>query len=90
MKTRRRFLQAAAASAALPLVGVANAGDTPASADAALTAIVRQRYKHLTEAQVKAVQGGVQRGLAMGEFLKRTVLDPRDEPATVFVADVAE
>ncbi len=90
--TRRRFLQAAAVGAALPLIATpsANAGDPPANAEQALTAIVRQRYKHLTEAQIKTVQAGVQRGLAMGELLKRSPLDPVDEPATVFVADIAE
>jgi len=90
--TRRRFLHAAAVGATLPLVATpsAQAGDPPVSADQALTAIVRQRYKHLTEAQVKIVQTGVQRGLAMAEILKRSPLDPVDEPATIFVADVAE
>jgi ABC-type transport system involved in cytochrome c biogenesis ATPase subunit len=86
--TRRRFLQAAAVGATLPLI--AEAGDPPASADAALTAIVRLRFKHLTEAQVKTVQAGIQRGLAMADALKRFPLDPVDEPATIFVADSAE
>ena len=91
--TRRRFLQAAAVGAALPLLGetpTAEAGDPPASADAALTAIVRLRFKHLTEAQIKTVQTGIQRGLVMGDALKRFTLDPVDEPATIFVVDVAE
>jgi len=91
--TRRRFLQAASGAAVLPLIvdtPSIEAGDPPASADQALTAIVRQRYKHLSEAQIKAVQTGVQRGLALAEILKRIPLDPVDEPATVFVADVAE
>ena len=90
--TRRRFLQAAAIGAALPLVegSAALAGDPPASADAALTAVVRLRFKFLSEAQLKAVQTGIQRNLAGGEVLKRFTLDPVDEPATIFVADVAE
>ena len=89
--TRRRFLQAAAVGATLPLLAEsAEAGDPPASADAALTAIVRLRFKHLTEAQIKTVQIGIQRGLAMGDALKRFTLDPVDEPATIFVADIAE
>jgi hypothetical protein len=91
--TRRRFLQAAAATAALPLVDVPPvvvADDPPASAEQALTAIVRLRFKHLTEDQLKAVQAGLQRGLAAGEILKRTRLDPTDEPATIFVSDLAE
>ena len=68
----------------------AEAGDPPASADSALAAIVRLRFKHLTEAQFKSVQTGIQRGLAMGDALKRSPLDPVDEPATIFVADKAE
>jgi hypothetical protein len=90
--TRRRFLQAAAASAALPLVATpsADAGEPAPSAEQSLTTIVRQRFKHMTEAQIKTVQIGVQRNLAMAEILKRNALDPVDEPATVFVADVAE
>jgi hypothetical protein len=90
--TRRRFLQAAAASAALPLIvtPTIDAGDPPPSADASLTAIVRQRYKHLTEDQIKTVQAGVRRNLAAAETLKRIALTPVDEPATIFVADVAE
>ena len=89
---RRRFLQAAAVGAALPLIATpaAAAADPPPSAEASLTAIVRQRFKHLTEAQIKTVQTGVQRNLAMGEILKRSALTPVDEPATIFVADVAE
>jgi uncharacterized membrane protein len=91
--SRRRFLQAAAVGAALPLAAAAPAlaaeGDPPASADAALTAIVRLRFKHLTEAQIKAVQAGIQRTLAAGDALRRINLDPVDEPATIFVADVA-
>ena len=85
--TRRRFLQAAAASAALPLV--ADAGE-PASADQSLLAIVRQRFKHMSEDQLKAVQRSLQSGLASAETLKRVRMSPLDEPATVFVADVAE
>jgi len=90
--TRRRFLQAAAVSATLPLIAApfVEAGDPPVSADAALTAIVRLRFKHLTEAQINAVQIGIQRGLALGDALKRFALDPVDEPATIFVSDVAE
>lgn len=89
--TRRRFLQAAVVGAALPLVAgpVAQAGE-PASADQALLAIVRERFKHLTEDQFKAVQRGLQNGLAAAEALKRVRLDALDEPATIFVADVAE
>jgi hypothetical protein len=89
--TRRRFLQAAA-SAALPLLATqgADAGEPAPSAEQSLTNIVRQRFKHLTEAQIKTVQTGLQRNLAMAEILKRNALDPVDEPATVFVADVAE
>ena len=90
--TRRRFLQAAAVGAALPLIATpgADAGDPPTNAEQALTAIVRQRFKHLTEAQIKTVQTGLQRGLATAEILKRSPLDAVDEPATIFVADVAE
>ena len=89
--TRRRFLQAAAVGAALPLVAspTVEAGE-PASADQSLLAIVRERFKHLTEDQLKAVQRGLRNGLAAAEALKRVRLDPLDEPATVFVADVAE
>lgn len=92
MKTRRRFLQAAAAGAALPLLGEApvEAGETILGPDLALAAIVRQRFKHLNAAQLKSVQAGLQRGLAIGEFLKRVPLDPLDEPATIFVADLPE
>ena len=88
-QSRRRFLQAAAATAALPLTADA-AQDAPASADQALAAIVRQRFKHLTEDQLKAVQTGIQRGLIAGDILKRVRMDPIDEPATIFVADLAE
>ena len=86
-QTRRRFLQAAAVGSVLPLA--AQAGDPP-SADQSLLAIVRQRFKHLTEDQLKAVLPGLQRGVASAEVLKRVRLTPLDEPATVFVADVAE
>ena len=90
--TRRRFLQTAAVGAALPLIPTptVDAGDPPASADASLTAIVRQRFKHLSEAQIKTVQTGIQRGVAMADLLKRSPLDPVDEPCTIFVADIAE
>jgi hypothetical protein len=90
--TRRRFLQSAAVGAASPLIATPNAdaGDPPASVDQALGAIARLRFKHLTEAQFKTVQTGVQRGVVMGEILKRFALDPVDEPATIFVSDVAE
>ena len=89
MSTRRRFLKAAAA---LPLVAApeALAGDPPASADAAMSALIRQRFKFLSDAQLKAVQTGLQRNVAVGEILKRFRLDPVDEPATIFVADLAE
>jgi hypothetical protein len=89
--TRRRFLQSAAVGAALPLAAVPalEAGE-PAPAEQSLLAIVRLRFKHLTEDQLKAVQTSLQRGLAAAEILKRTRLAPVDEPATVFVADVAE
>jgi hypothetical protein len=89
--TRRRVLQAAGLGAALPLLGgsPAEAGE-PASADQALLSIVRQRFKHLTEDQLKAVQRGLLNGIASAETLKRVRLDPLDEPASVFVADVAE
>ncbi len=65
--TRRRFLQAAAVGAALPLVvaPMVQAGE-PASADQSLLAIVRERFKHLTEDQLKAVQRGLRNGLASG------------------------
>lgn len=88
--TRRRFLHAAAA-AALPLVAAppAQSGE-PANPDQALLAIVRQRFKHLTEDQLKAVQRSLQQGLAAADFLKRVRLGPLDEPAAVFVADVAD
>ena len=91
--TRRRFLQAAAVGAVVPLLtppGVDAGQPASASADQALTSIVRLRYKHLSEAQIKVVQTGLQRGLAMAEFLKRSPLDPVDEPTTIFVPDVAE
>jgi hypothetical protein len=89
--SRRRFLQAAA-GAALPLIAPSNAdaGEPPASVDQALGAIARLRFKYLTEAQLKTVQTGVQRGVVMGEVLKRFALDPVDEPATIFVSDLAE
>lgn len=89
--SRRRFLQAAAVSAALPLAAApAVAGEPPASADQALLAIVRQRFKFLTEDQVKAVQRGLQGGLGSAAVLRRVNLDPVDEPTTIFVPDVAE
>lgn len=87
--SRRRFLQAAAVGATLPLAGAALAQDPPSAAQS-LLAIARQRFKHMSDDQLKAVQAGLQRGLAAGEVLKRTRLAPVDEPATVFVADVAE
>ena len=89
--TRRRVLLAAGVGATLPLLDsmAADAGE-PASADQALLAIVRQRFKHLTEDQLKAVQRGLQSGIGSAEVLKRVRLDPLDEPASVFVADVAE
>ena len=86
--TRRRFLQAAALGAALPLA--ADAAQDPPSADQSLLAIVRQRFKHLSEDQLKAVGAALQRGIAAADVLKRTRLAPIDEPATVFVPDVAE
>jgi hypothetical protein len=89
--SRRRFLEAAAVGAALPLVAVAtlDAGE-PASVEESLLAIVRQRFKHLSEDQLKAVQASLRRDLTAAEVLKRTRLAPVDEPATIFVADVAE
>lgn len=93
-QSRRRFLATAgAAAAALPLVGTAptvDAGEPPASVDQALLAIVRLRYKHLTEDQLKAVQRSVQNGQTAAEILKRVRLEAVDEPATIFVADLAE
>ncbi|MBI2806718.1 MAG: hypothetical protein HYX68_17200 [Planctomycetes bacterium] len=89
MATRRRFLQAAAVAATLPLVAD-GAQAPPASADQALLALVRLRFKHLNEDQVKAVHAGLRGDLAGAEILRRVRLDPTDEPATVFVADVAE
>jgi hypothetical protein len=90
-QTRRRFLQAAGVGVTLPLLaGTAEAGDAPAGVDQSLLAIVRLRFKHLTEDQLKAVGRGILNGLASAETLKRVRLDPLDEPATVFVADVAE
>jgi hypothetical protein len=87
--TRRRFLKATAVAAAAPLLAQA-AQDTPASADAALHAIVRLRFKHLNEEQLKAVQASLRAGLASADALRRVRLEPTDEPATVFLADVAE
>ncbi|MBI3822687.1 MAG: twin-arginine translocation signal domain-containing protein [Planctomycetes bacterium] len=86
--TRRRFLQAAAVGAALPLADAV--AQDPPSADQALLGIVRQRFKFLSDAQLKAVQAGLQRSLASAEILKRTRLTQIDEPATIFVADLAE
>ncbi len=88
--TRRRFLQAAAVGAALPLVADAAAQEPPATAAQALQSIVRLRYRYLTEDQLKAVQQGLEIGQASAEILKRVRLDPTDEPCTVFVADLAE
>jgi hypothetical protein len=92
--TRRRFLQAAAASVplvAVPAAAAAQAGEQPATADEALLALVRLRFgKNLNEEQTRAVHRSLQGGLAMAEVLRRVRLDPTDEPATVFVADVAE
>lgn len=92
-QSRRRFLATAGAAAALPLVEAApnvDAGEPPASVDQALLAIVRLRYKHLTEDQLKAVQRSVQNGQAAAEILKRVRMEAVDEPATIFVADLAE
>jgi hypothetical protein len=75
----------------LPLLAAtAEAGDAPTSVDLSLLAIVRLRFKHLTEDQLKSVGRGILNGLASAETLKRVRLDPLDEPATVFVADVPE
>jgi hypothetical protein len=93
MATRRQFLRAAAVSATLPLLATApgaDAGDPPASAEQSLLAIVRQRYKFLTEDQLKTVQRSMANGIAAADVLRRVSLDPVDEPATVFVADIAE
>jgi len=89
MATRRRFLQAAAVATAAPLIAEA-AQEAPTTADAALHAIVRLRFKHLTEEQLKAVQASLRAGLANADTLRRVRLDTTDEPATVFLADVAE
>ena len=89
--TRRGFLQAAAVGATLPLLAdAASAQETPMTAEQALGAIVRLRFKHLTEDQLKAVQTSLQRGLASAETLRRIRMEPTDEPATVFVVDLAE
>ena len=88
--TRRRFLQAAAVGATLPLLASPTEAGEPTRADDALTAIVRARFRFLNEAQVKAVQAAIQRNLTSAEALRRVTLDPVDEPATIFVADVAE
>ena len=87
--TRRRFLQAAAVAATFPLFADA-AQEAPPTADAALHALVRLRFKHLTEEQLKAVQASLRVGLANAEALRRVRLDGTDEPATVFVADLAD
>jgi hypothetical protein len=86
--TRRRFLQAAALGAALPLA--ADAAQDPPSPEQSLLAIVRHRFRHMSEDQLKAVTSALQRGITAAEVLKRTRLSLLDEPATVFVADVAE
>ena len=88
--TRRRLLQAAAVGTAAALGATTHAGEPPVSADQALTAIVRLRFKHLTEDQIKNVQRGIQNNLATAGVLRNIVLTPLDEPATVFIADVAE
>ena len=89
MATRRRFLQAAAVAATLPLIAEA-AQEAPTTADQALHAIVRMRFKHRTEEQLKAVQASLRAGLANGDALRRVRLEATDEPATVFLADIAE
>ncbi len=58
--TRRRVLRAAAIAGASALGATASAGEPPASADQALTAMVRLRFKHLTEEQIKTVQRSIQ------------------------------
>ena len=94
--TRRRFLKTAAPvalGAAFPLAAaptIIEAAEPPVSADQALAAIARQRYKFLSEDQLKAVQRGLQLSVALASILQRTRLDPVDEPATIFVSDVAE
>ena len=88
--TRRRLLQAAAVGAASALGATAQAGEPPASADQALTAIVRLRFKHLTEEQIKTVQRGIQNNLGAAGVLRNIALTPLDEPASMFLADVAE
>ena len=89
--TRRRFVQTAAVGATLPLLADAlSAQEAPLTAEQALGAIVRLRFKHLTEDQLKAVQTSLQRGLASAEALRRIRMEPNDEPATVFVSEVAE
>jgi hypothetical protein len=88
--TRRRFLQAAAVTATAPfaVIPALHAGETPASAEEALFALVRLRFKHLTEEQLKAVQRSLRGSLAVAGVLQRTRLDPTDDPATIFVADL--
>ncbi len=88
--TRRRVLRAAAIAGASALGATASAGEPPASADQALTAMVRLRFKHLTEEQIKTVQRSIQNNLGAAGVLRNISLTPLDEPATVFLADVAE
>ena len=93
---RRRFLKACAAGAIPLAVTSAAAQDQPAptapdTPAAALTAFARLRFgKHLTDAQVKVVQQEITSSLRLAESLKREALEPGDEPAFVFLADVPE
>ena len=89
---RRRFLTTVAA--AVPLAGSATADTPPAPArdeTAALMDVVRLRFgRHLDDDQLKAVEDEIRRNLRLAEVLRRARLDPADEPATIFLADVED
>jgi hypothetical protein len=85
--SRREF----AAAALLAVAGVADAQppkpDDP-TADAT-TAMLRARFgKHLTDEQLKALQGNLLGMLLTAERMKRVKLTNADEPAFTFSADV--
>lgn len=93
---RRRFLKVCAAGAVpLAAASAVAAQEQPAAAPetpaAALAALARLRFgKHLTDAQLKVVQQEITTALRLAESLKREALEPGEEPALVFLADVPE
>jgi hypothetical protein len=93
--TRREFAQKVAVLATTPLVMHEGAEEAQAQVDPKLVAvealfeIVRQRYgKFMTPLQLDAVKRSIARNQATAALLREVKLEPSDEPAFAFRADL--